>query len=163
MPVQTPACTAPPSEASASLAQQIVGFLEQLLTQSQQQAGPLAPVAKRGRGRPPPRSLQQLWLARLIGIIRQAKHLSHIWRWLCLQPTASFAPVHLTYEAVGKRRLSAGTQPLPQLFETVSLALGQWRLPQQPSALAVAAFAVQILALDETTRDAAAPTDPRVA
>ena len=153
MQVQTPAGPAATSEASASLAQQIVGFLEQLLTQSQQQAGPRAPVAKRGPGRPPTLSLQQLWLALLIGIIRQAKHLSHIWRLLCLQPTGSFAPVHLTYEAVRKRLLAAGTQPLQQLFETVSLALGQWALSQQPSALTVAAFAVQILALDETTLD----------
>jgi hypothetical protein len=98
--------------------------------------------------------MQQLWLAVLVGTIRHAKHLSSIWRSLCLESTGSFPAVHLTYEAVRKRLLAAGTQPLQRLFASLSVALGNWALAQQPSALGVAAFATQVVALDETTLDA---------
>ncbi len=152
--VQTNACTQQPSPSSPSLAQQIVAFLEWALWQSQQERADVVPAGKRPRGAPPKLPMQQLWLAVLVGTIRHAKHLSTIWRNLCLETTGSFPAVHLTYEAVRKRLLAAGTQPLQQLFASLSVALASWALAQQPSALDVAAFAVQVVALDETTLDA---------
>lgn len=153
-PVQTNVCTQQPSPSSPSLAQQIVAFLEWALWQSQHERADVVPAGKRPRGAPPKLPMQQWWLAVLVGTIRHAKHLSTIWRNLCLGTTGSFPAVHLTYETVRKRRLSAGTQPLQQLFASLSVALASWALAQHPSALDVAAFAVQVVALDETTLDA---------
>src|SRR5713226_3768753 len=118
-PVQTNACTPQPSACSPSLAQQIVAFLEWALVQSQQERADVAPAGKRPRGAPPKLPMQQLWLAFLVGTIRHAKHLSSIWRTLCLETTGSFPAVQLTYEAVRKRLLAAGTQPLQQLFASL--------------------------------------------
>jgi hypothetical protein len=89
----------------------------------------------------------------LIGILRQSKHLSTIWRHLYLEATGSFPPVKVGYEAVRKRLLTAGTAPVRQLFETVSQALATFSQTQQPSALTLAPFAPQVVALDESTLD----------
>src|SRR5437764_6022280 len=153
MHVQPSACIPPTRPPSASLAQQIVALLEELLVQSQGSSSSLMSNGKRPRGRPPTLPLDQLWLALLIGVIRHAKHLSTIWRTLCLETTGSSAIVQVSYEAVRKRLLAAGTAPLQRLFETVSHALTQRSLSQPPSALTLAPFASQIVALDETTLD----------
>jgi Transposase DDE domain len=153
MAVQPSACIPPTRLPSASLAQQIVALLEELLVQSQASSSSLMTNGKRPRGRPPILPLDQLWLALLIGVIRQAKHLSTIWRTLCLETTGSYAVVQVTYEAVRKRLLATGTAPLQRLFETISQALAQRNLSHPPSALTLAPFASQIVALDETTLD----------
>src|SRR5205085_11905533 len=62
------------------------------------------------------------------------------------------APVHLTYEAVRKRLLRAGTSLLEQLFDTVSSTLADISQPL-PSALTLAPFATEVVALDESTLD----------
>lgn len=152
--VQTSACTQQESASSPSLAQQIVAFLQWAMWQWQQERREVVPVGKRKRGAPAKLPLEQLWLALLVGTIRHAKHLSSIWRSLCLEPTGSFPAVQLTYEAVRKRLLAAGTQPLQQLFASLSVALANWAQAKQPSALSVAGFATQVVALDETTLDA---------
>src|SRR6266496_1892457 len=149
-----PSAGIPPTRApSASLAQQIVALLEELLVQSEASSSSLMTSGKRPRGRPPTLPLDQLWLALLMGVLRHAKHVSTIWRTLCLETTGSFAVVQVTYEAVRKRLLTAGTAPLQRLFETVSQALAQRSLSQPPSALTLAPFASQVVALDETTLD----------
>ena len=153
MPVQPSACIPPTRPPSASLAQQIVALLEELLVQSEGPSSSLMTNGKLPRGRPPTLPLEQLWLALLIGVIRHAKHISTIWRTLCLETTGSYAVVHVTYEAVRKRLLAAGTAPLQRLFETISHALAQRSLSQPPSALTLAPFASQVVALDETTLD----------
>lgn len=153
-PVQEHTSVQQPGQASASLGQQIVALLEMALTHYTP-PHPEPPVStKRPRGRPVRLRSEQLWLALLIGVIRRAKHLSSIWRTLCLEPTGSFPVVHLTYEAVRKRLLCAGTKPLQHLFETLAVALRYWTMTHQPSALPIAAFATQVVALDETTLDA---------
>ncbi len=152
--VHTSACTAQVPPSSPTLAQLIVAFLQQVLEQPEQEHRELTASAKLPRGRPPTLPMPQLWLAVLAGTIRQASHLSRSWRTLCLGPTGSFPAVQLTYEAVRKRLLSAGTEPLQQLFASLSVALTNWTLAPPPSALVVAAFAVQVVALDETTLDA---------
>ena len=153
MHVQPSACIPPTRPPSASLAQQIVALLEELLVQSEGSSSSLMSNGKHPRGRPPMLPLDQLWLALLIGVIRHAKHISTIWRTLCLETTGSYAVVHVTYEAVRKRLLAAGTAPLQRLFETISHALAQRSLSQPPSALTLAPFASQVVALDETTLD----------
>ena len=153
VPVEPSTYLASPRPASASLAQHIVAVLQELLVQSQASSSSLMTSGKRPRGRPPTLPLEQLWLALLIGVIRQAKHLSTIWRTLCLETTGSYAVVQVSYEAVRKRLLAAGTAPLQRLFETISQALEQRALSHPPSALPLAPFASQIVALDETTLD----------
>lgn len=123
-----------------SLAQQLVHLLQQVLVLAQESSAIQAPEC-RPRGRPPLLSLQQLSLALLLGVLRQTPHLSTIWRRLYLEEIGTFAPVQVTYEAVRKRLLSAGTTALQHLFETVSHGLAQWSQAQHPSALSLAPFA----------------------
>ena len=110
-------------------------------------------LEERPRGRPPLLSLQQLYLALLMGVLQQTSHLSTIWRQLYLEEIGTFAPVQVTYEAVRKRLLSAGSSALAHLFETVSVGLTQWSQALQLSALSLAPFASQVVALDESTFD----------
>jgi hypothetical protein len=137
---------------SPSLAQQLVHLLHQVLVLAQESSAVQTSVC-RPRGRPPLLSLQQLYLALLMGVLRQTPHLSTIWRRLYLEEIGTFAPVQVTYEAVRKRLLSVGTTALQHLFETVSAGLAQWSQAQQPSALSLAPFASQVVALDESTFD----------
>jgi hypothetical protein len=97
--------------------------------------------------------LPQLYLALLLGVLRQTPHLSTIWRRLYLEEIGTFAPVQVTYEAVRKRLLSAGTTALQQLFALVCQGLARWSQAQHPSALSLAPFATQVVALDESTFD----------
>jgi hypothetical protein len=135
-----------------SLAQQLVHLLQQVLVLAQESTSIQAPES-RPRGRPPVLPLQQLYLALLMGVLRQTPHLSTIWRRLYLEEIGTFAPVQVTYEAVRKRLLSAGTSALQHLFETVSHGLAQGSQSQHPSALSLAPFASQVVALDESPFD----------
>jgi Transposase DDE domain len=135
---------------SPSLAQQRIHLLQQVLVFEQQNTSIQAPES-RPRGRPPLLSLQQWYLALLLGVLQQTPHLSTIWRRLYLEEIGTCAPGQVTYEAVRKRLLSAGTSALQHLFETVSVALTQWSQAQHASALALAPFAAQVVALDEST------------
>jgi hypothetical protein len=135
---------------SPSLAQHLVHLLHQILVLSQHTHEVHAPE-RRPRGRPPLVSLQHLYLALLIGVLRQTPHLSTIWRRLYLEEIGPFAPVQVTYEAVRKRLLSAGTTALQHLFETVCVGLAQWSQAQHPCALSLAPCASQVVALDEST------------
>jgi len=135
-----------------SLAQQLVHLLHQVLVLAQESTAIQAPEC-RPRGRPPLLSLQHLYLALLMGVLRQTPHLSTIWRRLYLEEIGTFAPVQVTYEAVRKRLLSTGTTALQHLFETVSHGLDQWSQSQHLSALSLAPFASQVVALDESTFD----------
>jgi len=137
---------------SPSLAQQLVHLLQQVLVFAHERTA-LQGSQSRSRGRPPLLPLQQLYLALLMGVLQHTSHLSTIWRRLYLEEVGSFAPVQVTYEAVRKRLLSAGTTALAQLFETVSVGLTQWSQAQQLSALSLAPFASQVVALDESTFD----------
>jgi hypothetical protein len=137
---------------SSSLTEQLVHLLQEVLVLSQQDREVQAP-ARRPRGRPARVPLPQLYLALLIGVLRQHQHLSTIWRHLYLEATGTFAPVQVTYEAVRKRLLTAGTAALQQLFEMVTQGLAHWSQAQQLSALSLAPFASQVVALDESTFD----------
>jgi hypothetical protein len=54
---------------------------------------------------------------------------------------------------VRKRLLTAGTAVLEHLFALVSQGLADFSQAQQPSALSLAPFAPQVVALDESTLD----------
>lgn len=137
---------------SPSLAQHLVHLLLQVQGFVHENSAIQAPQ-RRPRGRPALLSLEQLYLALLIGVLRQTPPLSTIWRRLYLEETGTFAPVQVTYEAVRKRLLTAGSNALEHLFEMVSRGLAQWSHAQQPSALSLAPFASQVVALDESTFD----------
>jgi hypothetical protein len=73
-------------------------------------------------------------------------------RLLGLQPIGPFAPVWLTRHGLVKRLLQAGLIPLQELCEAVNARLahtGPWAVPPT-----LAAFATEILCLDETRLDA---------
>src|SRR2546423_15202160 len=82
MHVQPSACIPPTRPPSASLAQQIVALLEELLVQSEGPSSSLMTNGKLPRGRPPTLPLEQLWLGLFIGGIRHAHHLRPHWRTL---------------------------------------------------------------------------------
>jgi len=137
---------------SPSLAERLIHLLQQVMLFAQE-SSTIQASQGRPRGRPAELPVQQLYLALLIGMLRPTSHLSTIWRRLYLEEIGTFAPVRLTYEAVRKRLLSAGTTAVRQLFETVSQGLAHWSHSQQVSALSLAPFASQVVALDETTFD----------
>ncbi len=137
---------------SSSVVGQLVQLLQQVLLFSQHSREVQTP-GKRPRGRPPILPLSQLYLALLIGVLQQHKHLSTIWRHLYLEATGTFPPVKVSYEAVRNRLLTTGTEAVRHLFETVSQALADSPQAQHPAALALAPFAAQVVALDESTLD----------
>jgi hypothetical protein len=137
---------------SASVTEQLASLLHQVLVLAHHTTAVQAPE-RQPRGRPALLPLSQLYLALLLGVLRQTPHLTTIWRRLYLQATGPFPAVHLTYEAVRTRLLRAGTAALEQFFRQVSHGLALWSQQQHPDALALAPFAHQVVALDETTFD----------
>jgi hypothetical protein len=89
----------------------------------------------------------------LVGMLRQATGLRRIWRSMVSGPLGSFPPLNLTYEAMRSRLLEAGTPSLQPFFGQVRQALLLWAEQHQISALPLASFATQVLALDETSLD----------
>ena len=137
---------------NASLAQQLIDLLAQVMLLAQPPRDVPVP-ARRPRGRPAELPLPQLYLALLYGVLRHSVHLTTIWRRLSLEAIGTWPPVQVTYEAVRKRLLLAGTAGLEELFDLVCRGLAHWSQGQQPSALSLAPFAPQVVALDETTLD----------
>lgn len=137
---------------NASLQQQLIDLLQQVMLLAQPPHDVQVP-ARRPRGRPAELPLPQLYLALLYGVLRHASHLTTIWRRLSLQAIGTWPPVQVTYEAVRKRLLAAGTAGLEELFALVCRGLALWSQGQDPSALSLAPFASQVVALDETTLD----------
>ena len=103
------------------------------------------------RGNPGKVSCEHLWLAFLQGILMQVEHVADIWNILLWQHLGPFAPVNLSYHAVRQRLLAEGTQGLETLLQLINRGLRERRalccaLPEQ-----LAAFARQVVALDECT------------
>lgn len=135
---------------TASVSEQMVSLLQQLLhicAQKQEQG------TKRGRGQPPRFSLEQVWLALLVGMLTQVASMRCVWRSLVSGPTGTFPALNVTYEAVRSRLLSAGVKQLPHFFEQIRQALLWWQEQFGVSALPLACFAPQVVALDETSLD----------
>jgi Transposase DDE domain len=88
-----------------------------------------------------------------VGMLTQAHGLRRIWRGMVSGSLGSFPLLSVTYEAVRSRLLTAGTQPLQQFFGQIRQALLLWQEQSQISALPLARFASQVVALDETSLD----------
>ncbi len=106
----------------------------------------------RGRGRPQQVSGTQLWSSLLLCAL-QGMHSFADWRRLLgLQSIGLFTPLWLTRNGLVKRLLRAGLVPLQEVWEAVNARLA---FPaSQPATAALAAFALEILCLDETRLDA---------
>ncbi len=136
---------------SVSVTEQLASLLQQVLVLAQHPTAVQAP-SRPARGRPPLLPLPQLYLALLLGVLRQTPHLTTIWRRLYLQATGPFAPVHLTYEAIRSRLLRAGTPPWTVLSPGLPRT-GALESAPAPRCPGPAPFAPQVVALDETTFD----------
>jgi hypothetical protein len=136
-----------------SVSEQMVSLLAHLLRQLRHKPEPAEPAPKRGRGRPARFSLEHLWLAILVGMLNQADGLRRIWRSMRSGPIGNFPAVKVTYQAVRDRLLKAGMLPLQQFFLQIQQALLLWQEDHQVSALPLASFAPQVVALDETSLD----------
>ena len=136
----------------ASLVQQLLDLLQQVMLFADSGREVQVPP-RRQRGRPATVPLPHLYLALLAGVLRHSAHLTTIWRRLSLEAIGTWPPVQVTYEAVRKRLLAAGTAGLEDLFALVCRGLAHWSQATQPSALSLAPFACQVVALDETTLD----------
>jgi hypothetical protein len=109
------------------------------------------PTSRR-RGRPQQVGWTQLWSSLLLCTL-QGMHSFADWRRLLgLQPVGPFAPVWLTRNGLVKRLLQAGLTPLQEMWEGINARLAQ-TAPQAVSTT-LAAFATDILCLDETRLDA---------
>src|SRR2546426_4077471 len=106
----------------------------------------------RGRGRPQQVSGTQLWSSLLLCAL-QGMHSFADWRRLLgLQSIGPFAPLWLTRNGLVKRLLQAGLVPLQEVWEAINVRLALPASRAVPATLA--AFAPEILCLDETRLDA---------
>lgn len=128
----------------------MVSLLQQLLHICAHKQGH---SAKRGRGRPADFSLEQVWLALLVGMLTQVSSMRIVWRSLVSGPIGTFPALGVTYEAVRSRLLSASIQQLQSFFEQIRQALLWWQEQFGVSALSLANFAPRVVALDETSLD----------
>jgi hypothetical protein len=115
-------------------------------------AGGLAPAPAGGRGRPPILPAAVLWTALAIGVLRGAMSQLAIWRLVTATGLWRGPQILVSDEAV-YRRLARAPDPSPMaaLFQQVTTSLQArvelWR------AADLAAFATDVVALDETTLD----------
>src|SRR6266851_2074433 len=106
----------------------------------------------RGRGRPQQVSGTQLWSSLLLCALQQMHPCADWRRLLGLQSIGLFAPLWLTRNGLVKRLLRAGLVPLQEVWETINARLALPASRAVPTTLA--AFAPEILCLDETRLDA---------
>lgn len=105
--------------------------------------------SQRRRGRPVRLPAAQLWLGVLWCLLDGMNHYEQVRRWLASHTVGGFAPLLISTDAIVKRLLQAGLEPLDALFTQFE----QW-VPTPPSTCDLAPFASHIVALDETTLDA---------
>jgi hypothetical protein len=134
----------------AQPAEQILGFLHELLCPSPAQEP--TPQAPRRRGRPRELSSDHLWLALLVAILRGFTGKALVWRLITWTGVAGFPLLDLTRAAVRKRLLQSDLSSLHDLLGRVSTALLPWTAHVADEGLAP--FATHVLALDQSTLDA---------
>ena len=137
-----------PDQPSSPVAHQLVAFLQALLHQSPDEQT----IAPRKRGHPAQVAIEHLLLAFLLAVLRGLSCVNDVWRLIAWEGVGSFPIVSVTSAAVRQRLRAAGTASLEQLLQRVNAALRQ--RGAATSALTLAPFATQIVALDETTLDA---------
>lgn len=108
--------------------------------------------ASPGRGRPRVVSETHLWFGLLHAAFHGMTCYQDWWRRMCSEPIGCFAPVEISDDALLKRLRQAGLQPLRDLLHQTSAVLAAHLPPS--TAIDLAPFAREIVALDETTLDA---------
>jgi len=142
-----------PVSSAGSVSEQMVSLLTHLLTLLTPQDSSQEPARKPGRGRPPTLGLEHLWLAMLVGMLTHCESVARIWRSMRTGPIGTFPQVKVTYNAVRTRLLKAGMVPLQHSFLHIRDALRLFQEQSGISALPLAPFAPQVVALDETSLD----------
>ncbi len=110
------------------------------------------------RGRPAILPNLCLWAGLLVCVVRGFSSQLSLWRLLSGGNLWSYPRFPISDEAVYKRLESADLAPLQQLFQHISTLLSQRLAPYH--FLPLAAFASQVVALDETTLDQVARSLP---
>lgn len=105
-----------------------------------------------GRGRPREISEAHLWLSLLSSVVLGMSCYPDWWRLVYTTVLGPFLPVQLSVDALTKRLQQAGLAPLQRIAAQVS-AYCSPRLATLPTT-ALAPFATEMVALDETTLDA---------
>src|SRR5581483_11767844 len=93
------------------------------------------------------------WLALLLGMLEHSDGLARVWRSMVSGPVGPFPRLSVTYEALRSRLLQAGTVPLWQFFVQIRQSLQLWQEQHKVSALPLARFATEVVALDESSLD----------
>lgn len=137
-------------EPSSPVASQLVALLQALVQPALD--GQVPAQSPRRRGQPACLSMEHLWLALLLAVLRGLSSWRDVWRLIAWEGVGTFPILSITPAAVRQRLLRAGTASLEQLLQRINAALTQ-RGPAT-SALPLAPFATQVVALDETTLDA---------
>ena len=135
-----------PGRASTAFVDQFKGYVERWVSRQQSQAAS-APADPKGPGRPCELPAAVLWSRVVLCVLHRACGVRDVWRALVYQG------YDICDQAVYARLDSGGTEPLHALFEHLSRMLAAWIQPllgAQPWE-ALAPFARQVLALDETT------------
>lgn len=129
-----------------SVVGQIETFLETVLTE-------LVPPSPEHRGRGVRAVLPELclWAGMLVCVLRGFRSQRAIWRLLTLHGLWSFGRVSVCDEAVYDRLERGGTAPLERIFTQVTTVLRARLEPYTETALAP--FATEVVALDETLLD----------
>jgi hypothetical protein len=107
---------------------------------------------KRKRGKPVELTLPHLCLALFVGVFCGATGFTDIWRWLVTEPLGSFSKLMISDDAVRKAVQRWGPQTFANLYAHLCDALPKVKICQTTTALAT--FAREIVALDESTLDA---------
>jgi len=113
----------------------------------------LEPIARDpiGRGRPRILPAMCLWASVVVCVLRGWSSQLSIWRQLNEKGLWDYPRFPISDQAVYKRLEQGGDEPLKQLFEEVSEVLRE-RL--KPYVQTLAAFATEVVAIDQTTLDA---------
>jgi hypothetical protein len=117
-------------------------------------------TSREGPGRPRIVPALCLWAAMLVCVVKGFTHQVSIWRLLTSTDFWYFPRFAVTDQAVYKRLASASTTALEMLFQQVSAVLRERLAPYIRTSLA--AFASEVLVLDEATLDQVARLLPRL-
>lgn len=112
---------------------------------------PTPSAAGRHRGRPPILPALLLWSGLVICVVRRATAQLDLWRLLTAQGLWHFPAVPISDDAVTKRLETGGPAALQALFTDLTALLVEHLTPAVDHALAP--FATDVVAIDETTLD----------
>jgi hypothetical protein len=148
-----------PAKATPGFQEQIETFLQTAMNglERESEADGL-PVEAAPAGRPVELPSQSLWIAVLVCVLRKMRSQRAIWRLLASSGLWGLPCYDIVDQTVYKRLEQEGSGPLERLFGQISWLLAQWLKPAQQAYEQkrgkVAAFATEVVALDEMWADA---------